>query len=42
MLYTKDLEEIELSFRNIDSINMIKATILTIIGLYTLYNIFIY
>ena len=42
MLYTKDLEEIELSFRNIDSINMIKATILTIIGLYTIYNIFIY
>ena len=42
MLYTKDLEEIELSFRNIDSINMIKATVLTIIGLYTIYNIFIY
>jgi hypothetical protein len=37
MLSTKDLEELEITFRNVDSITIIKAGICTIIGLYLLY-----
>ena len=42
MLSTRDLEEIELSFQNVNSIAIIKAGICTIIGIYIIHSIFNY
>jgi hypothetical protein len=42
MLSTKDLEEIEDTFRNVDSITFIKTMIITFITFIILYNLFSY
>ena len=41
MLSTRDLEELELAFRNINSIHMIKVAIITFISIYIVYTLFI-
>ena len=42
MLSTKDIDDLELSFQNINSINMLKTILLTFIFIYIIYNIFSY
>jgi len=42
MLSTRDLEEIEQTFKTVDSITCIKTMIITFITITILYNLFIY
>ena len=42
MLSTRDLDEIELTFKKVDSITCIKTMIITFSTILILYNLFIY